>query len=398
MLKTLQIVGNARYGGATYLMLAWSRYLLERRCDVHILCTDEVMKNEVADLSGARLIDSIFVPREISPFTDLKAFIQLIRLLRHEEYDVVHTYTATPSFLGRLASWLCRVPVVVNHQGGWSVGEDSSLVERLFFTPLEYLAILASTKNICVSHAEAALAKKLRIAPKQKLTTIVNGMDAEPFVTATQNGSGDKLREAFGIPADCLVIGSTSRLVSGKGNEDLLHAVALLKDTLADRPILLLLAGDGRDRDDLNKLAVMLGIQEHVRFLGFWEEIPTFLAAIDIFVTATLSEGLSISLLEAMAAACPIVATSIPPNAEVIVNEQSGLLVPTESPFEIAKAILELAIDDSLAKQYGVAARKRVQAHYTLERMFNETWDLYIELLRQKQPERDLQSTLLDVC
>lgn len=385
MYRSLQIVGNARYGGATFLMLEWSKYLLQRGWDVDILCTDEVMLREARALPGARVIDTIFIPKEIRPGQDLRALAQLCALCSRARYDVVHTYTATPSFLGRMAARLVGVPVIVNHQGGWAVNPTSTRIERIIYTPLEYLAVLASTRNICVSHAEEQHARRYHLAPPHKLVTICNGIDAQPFVDATRNGAGAALRQELGLHDEHLVIGTTGRLVPGKDNASLIQAMAAFRTLGGGRPFVLLIAGDGTERPELEALIGCLGLHEQVRLLGLRRDIPAFLAALDVYVTASLTEGMSVGLLEAMAAGKPIIATAIPPNAELITHEETGLLVPGSAPQQIAAALARYVREPELAQRCAAAAQQRALEGYSLERMFRETWELYNDLLQAKR-------------
>jgi len=116
-----------------------------------------------------------------------------------------------------------------------------------------------------------------------------------------------------------------------------------------------------------------------IRFLGFRNNIAQLLCGADIFVATSLREGLSISLLEAMAAARPIIATSIPPNAELIEHEKTGLLVDVHSPEQVANAIMRFVREPELAIRCGLSARELVLRDYTLSRMFGQTWNLYNE-------------------
>jgi glycosyltransferase involved in cell wall biosynthesis len=150
-----------------------------------------------------------------------------------------------------------------------------------------------------------------------------------------------------------------------------------------DKPFVVLLAGDGPERADLESLSASLGADDCVRFLGFRRDVPELLSALDIFVTTSLWEGLSISLLEAMAAARPIVATEIEPNAELIEHKVTGLLVPVRSPEDTARAIARFAFDSELTRRCAGAARRRVLEQFTAERMFREQWNLYEELRRE---------------
>jgi glycosyltransferase involved in cell wall biosynthesis len=388
MAKCLQITGNSSYGGAGYLLLGWCRYLLARGWQVDILATDPLWVSELKKIPGLRIIQDVFIPRDITPAQDLKAFVQLVSLMRRESYDVVHTYTATPGFLGRMAARFVGVPVILHHQAGWTVNEFSSWRKKVLYTPIEYLVTLASTKSICVSYAVEKQAHRFHIAPLSKLVIIRNGIEPQPYIAATQdNNAREALRQELGFADHHLLIGNTGRLSPQKNNGALIQAMAPLKSLMPDVPFTLLLAGDGPDQAKLEELIRSMAIGEQVRLLGFRRDISTFLAGIDIFVSPSLWEGLSISLLEAMSAAKPIVTTSVLPNAELIEHQVTGLLVPPQAPEQIAQAIARFVNEPGLAQSCGIAARQRVLEDYSMDRMFQETWDLYIDLLSEKQPK-----------
>lgn len=383
-MKTLQIVGDSTFGGASYLVLEWSRFLLERDCQVHVLSTDRRTVRELRKIGGVQVVRDIPIPRDIAPLADLKAAMRLLRLFSHKRFDVVHTYTSTPGFLGRLMGRLAGVPVVLHHQAGWPVNQFSLAHERFLFTPLEYVAVSASTRSICVSHAVAQQAKQLHIAPQSKLVTICNGIDPAPFLDATEHDLGTKVRRELRVGSECLLLGNTGRLAAQKDNATLIRSIAVLNRMLPDKPFLLLLAGDGPQKAELESLAQSSGVADRVRFLGFYTNIPGLLAALDVFISPSLWEGLSISLLEAMATARPIVASGILPNAELIEHGLTGLLVPPRSPEQIAQAIARFVRQPDLAQACASAARQRVLEHYSIDRMFEQTWDLYVSLLREK--------------
>ncbi|MGB8983002.1 MAG: glycosyltransferase, partial [Anaerolineales bacterium] len=282
---------------------------------------------------------------------------------------------ATPGVLGRLAGRLAQVPGVFHHQAAWTVNEFSGRWERLLFTPLEYLATAASTRGICVSHAVAKHAEDFHLAPHRKLVVIPNGIDPAPFL---QTDCANVLHRELKLDARVMIIGTTGRLASDKDFPTLLRAAKILRSSL-DIPIVFVFVGDGPDRSALETLANELGLRERVRFLGFRTDIPQLLSSMDIFVTTSLREGLSISLLEAMASARPIVATSIPPNAELIEHEKTGLLVDIHSPEQAANAVLRFVAEPEVAANYGSSARELVLRNYTISRMFEQTWDLYQE-------------------
>ena len=386
-MQTLQIAGNSAYGGDKYLLIRWCEYLLEKGCHVDVVSTDATTITGLLQVPGVRVIDSLHIPRKIALGADIRAFFQLYALMRNQRYEVVHTYTATPGFLGRMAARLVGVPVIVHHQISWNGGDFASLPKKVFYRPLESLATLASTRSICVSYATVDQARGYRLVPLHKLVTICNGIDPTEFL-ATNSSTREAMRKELGISEDTLVIGNTGRLMPQKDNQTLIRAMAHLGSLVPGSPCILLLAGDGPDQQILEDMVHSLGISDHVRLLGFRSDIPAFLAGLDIFVSPSLWEGLSISLLEAMAAAKPIVTTSIPPNAELIEHELTGLLVPPNSPKQVAEAIAQFVHEPGLAQRCAKAARQRILKHYTIDRMFQETWDLYIDLLEKERPER----------
>lgn len=385
-MQTLQIAGDSAYGGDKYLLIRWCEYLVEKGCRVEVVSTDATTISGLLQIPGVRVIDSIYIPREIAPGADIRAFFQLYALMRDRGCEVVHTYTATPGFLGRMAARLAGVPVIVHHQISWNGGDFASLPGKMLYRPLESLATIASTRSICVSQATVDQARRYRLVPLRKLIKISNGIDPSEYL-ATNSSTREAMRKELGILEDTLVIGNTGRLMQQKDNRTLVRAMAHLDSLMPGRSFILLLAGGGPERQMLENVVHSLGLSDRVRLLGFRGDIPTFLAGLDIFVSPSLWEGLSISLLEAMAAALPVVATSIPPNAELIEHQVTGLLVPPKSPRQVAEAIVQFVREPRLAQRCARAARQRILKRYTIDRMFQETWDLYVDLLEIERPE-----------
>ncbi|MHA1268002.1 MAG: glycosyltransferase family 4 protein, partial [Candidatus Helarchaeota archaeon] len=319
-------------------------------------------------------------PREISLKDDLIAFFKLFFLLHKERYDVVHTYTATPGFLGRLSAFFTRIPAIFHHQAGWTVTEYSTLKEKLIYYPLETLAVFLSTKSICVSHAVRKQANRFKLMPSKKLVTICNGIDPTPFLRPPTND----IRAELNVPKDCILIGNTGRLARQKDNISLVRAMPILMKLLPNKNIQLLLIGDGPERPKIIELIQKANLQNVVKLLGFRKDIPNILANIDVFVSPSLWEGLSISIMEAMAAAKPIVATNILPNKELIKHEETGLVVDPDSPEQIAEAIFRFIQSPELAQKCGQSARKLLLKDYTIDRMFQETWNLYEDALKKR--------------
>ncbi|PKO15139.1 MAG: hypothetical protein CVU39_12320 [Chloroflexi bacterium HGW-Chloroflexi-10] len=383
-MKTLQIIGNSAFGGATRLVLDWCKYLVDKGCLVDVLTTDQRTKEEFSLISGVQVRQEIFIPRDIEILQNIQAIGKLIKLLKEEKYQVVHTYSATPGFVGRLSGFLSGIPVVLHHQAAWAVSDASSFLRKYLYQLLESIAIGVSTKNICVSNAVRKQANDLPLIPKSKLVTICNGIDVERFNHELSSNYRIELCNQFGITQNSILLGNTGRLAVQKDYATLIQAVEELKNKDPERSYKLFVIGDGPDRDSLESLANSLNLSNDVFFLGFRSDISKILKSIDVFVSPTLREGLSISILEAMAAGCPIVATNILPNAELIEHEVTGLLIPIKSPIKAAEAILSLVEHPDTAFKIGQAARNRVLQDYTCKRMFDETFQLYCDLLSKK--------------
>ena len=185
-----------------------------------------------------------------------------------------------------------------------------------------------------------------------------------------------------------LVILSMARLAPDKGLEYLIEAATILPRT--GRRIRIVIAGDGPERDRLEQLAGRLGVTDRVVFLGFREDVGDLLAASDLVVLPSLREGLSIALLEAMAAGKPIVATSIGSQREVASHADMARLVRPADALALSEAIVRLAGDEALMARLGANARALYESRYTENRMLQSYRQLYFDLLNAKCPAESL--------
>jgi len=184
------------------------------------------------------------------------------------------------------------------------------------------------------------------------------------------------------------VILSMARLAPDKGLEYLIEAATMLPRT--GRQIRIVVAGDGPERDRLERLAAHLGVTDRVVFLGFREDVGDLLAASDLVVLPSLREGLSIALLEAMAAGKPIIATSIGSQREVASRADMARLVRPADALALSEAIVRLAGDEALMARLGASARAVYESHYTENRMLRSYRQLYFDLLSAKCPPKSL--------
>ena len=243
---------------------------------------------------------------------------------------------------------------------------------------LERVAAFACQRIVTVSEYHRRWAADLRITRAQKVVAIPNGI---PLDRVQVDRGREAVRQELGIGADTRMLLSTGRLAESKGLAYLLHAAQLLRNELKV-PFTLVCAGTGPHQADLEKLVRDLDLREVVTFLGFRNDIGDLLAASDIVVLPTLREGLSIALLEAMAAAKPIITTNIGSNVEATQNGRAALLVPARDAAALAKAIRHFANDAALRLSKSVNAKEIFDQHYTEDRMLESYRAQYLDLLQ----------------
>jgi glycosyltransferase involved in cell wall biosynthesis len=373
--RILHILGDSKFGGDSVLVLALGRAAQQHGFEVDVLATHSVFQDMI-QREGLGLVDLDVIRRPIRPVWDIRGLFRLTDYLRKSQYLLVHTHTSKAGIVGRLAARRARVPVIIHTVHGFSFHEESGWLPTLVYGGIERLAARWCDRIVTVSEFHRSWA--LKIGAPSKIIDIPNGLPPErTHPVRTRN----EVREQLGVSDDVVVL-STGRLAEQKGLEYLIRAVPLLGDALPS--VVVLLAGEGPLRLHLEALASRLGIEKQVRFLGFRSDIADLLAACDLVVLPSLWEGLSVSLLEAMAAGKPTITTSIGSNVEVTNNGDVALLVPPKDPAALADALQTLASDARLRADLGHRAKQRQNEHYTLTRMSDAYLAEYERLLGQK--------------
>lgn len=306
------------------------------------------------------------------PGQDLGAFVRLIALLRRLRPTIVHTrnWAALDAIP---AARLAGVRVLVHGEHGREASDPDGRNRRR--NRIRRLLAPLVNQFVAVSRdLERWLVEEVRL-PARKVTTIVNGVDLSRF------GQGDRrvARARLGLPADATVVGTVGRLDPVKDHAGLLRAFAGL--TAAHPDALLVIAGDGPCREELTRLTGALGLGERVRLLGDRRDVPGVLSALDLFVLPSIAEGMSNTILEAMASGLPVVATRVGGNPELVEEHVTGRLVPSRDPGALADAVAVYLDDPHVRAVQGKAARQRATERFGLERMCEGYVDLYRRLV-----------------
>lgn len=377
--KVFQVLAGGPWGGGAVVVLAITRELIQRGCRVWVLCLDDLVAERFAE-AGAQVVRCKNWRREIEPIYDLLSLWELYSLCRHEHFDVVVTHTSKGGFIGRVSAKLAGVPRIIHTAHGFAWHGFTKATDSLyqnastavsFYTFLERIAGHFCDLIISVNKEDRLEAIERRVVPAEKITTVLNGIDTDRFLVSPPVELRNQLKGTGGA----YVIGTIGRLAPQKGFEYLIEAMQTIVEKQPNSR--LVIVGDGPLESQLRDLAKSLDIENACLFLGFRTDIPELLASFDMYAQPSRWEGLSITMLEAMAAAKLIVASDIKGNRELIDNGVDGILVTPADSQALANNILSLMVDGENAKKMGENARHKVLEHYSQKAMVDESIRLY---------------------
>jgi sugar transferase (PEP-CTERM/EpsH1 system associated) len=298
---------------------------------------------------------------DLRPGNDPWMLVRIARLLRHWAVDIVHTRNPEPFFYGLPAGRLAGVSAVVHSEHGRVFPEKPwrALAQRLLLRHVD--AAFAVSKQL-----RADLVRELHV-PADRFEVLYNGVDVQRF----QREPAHRFRQDS---ARALVIGSVGRLAAVKNYALLLRAMARLPRAPSFK---LVLIGDGPERPALTQLATQLGLEDRVEFSGHREDVAQLLPGLDIFVLPSLSEGMSNTVLEAMAAGLPVIASDVGGNRELIESERTGVLFPSGDDRALAEQLARLLGSGELRMRLGNAAALRARSEFSMEAMLARYASLY---------------------
>ncbi len=374
--KILHLVAGLGIGGLERVVVNLLSALDRDKYDLAVCCLDDYMAlaNEVS-----RMGTQILCLHRNGPGTDYGLFLQLSRLLRRHRVQILHTHNYSPYFFGVPAALLAGTPHVVHTEHGRVFPDRRALMafNRLFAFKVD--------RVVAVSQALKQDLARYEKVPERKLKVISNGV---PLRSVTSKEEMAAKRQELGYGPNEILVGNVARLVPVKDHQCLLRAMNLVTSVLPHAR--LIIVGDGPERSRLKRLAVDLSLGERVQFLGERRDVWDLMGIFDLFVLSSLSEGVSMTLLEAMVAAKPVVATHVGGNIELINNGCNGLLVPTDDPEALTAAILRLLQDRRLAQRMGQVARQEVERKYTLSRMARSYERVYDDCFAEGVARREV--------
>jgi glycosyltransferase involved in cell wall biosynthesis len=322
--------------------------------------------------------------REIHPLRDWQSYRSLKRAIERYQPDVVHTHSGKAGLLGRKAAHALRVPAIVHTIHGAPFHPYQSRGAQAVLRACEKYAAQRCDALVSVADAMTEQMVNAGVAPREKFTTVYSGMEVEPFLAA--NDLRQQTRSRLGYRDEHVIVGKIARLFHLKGHDDL---IAAAERAVRSRPQLrFLLVGDGILQTELRQRIQRAGLEEHFQFTGLVSpaDIPALIGAMDIVVHTSLREGLARVLPQGLIAGKPVISYDIDGAREVVINGETGVLLPPRDIEALASAIAQLADDGQLRARLGEQGRARFTEQFRHEHMTAQLRALYERLLAEKRP------------
>jgi glycosyltransferase involved in cell wall biosynthesis len=397
MPRVLRILNRLAVGGpvlnATYL----SRYLSPDFETILVVGEKEEHEKSAAYLADQLGINYVTIKgmgRSINPASDYLAYHQLKKLIKTFKPDIVHTHSAKPGALGRLAASASSVPVILHtFHGHVFHSYFGSIKSNVFINTERYLARKSDAIIAISEQQKNELVQQFKIAPDDKFHVIPLGFDLDRFHNGTDE-KRRKFRAEFSIDDDTISIGIIGRLVPVKNHYLFLKAIKQVLER-SHKKIKALIIGDGETRTDLENVANETGIpystekdREHcypLIFTSWRSDIDVINAGLDIVCLTSFNEGTPVSLIEAQAADKAVVSTRVGGIADIVVEGETALLADVNDTQTYCDHLLRLVEDDALRLRMGSNSSKHVLQKFSYQRLMNDMSQLYYQLLEKKK-------------
>lgn len=357
-MKIFYLITRAVNGGAQTHVLELIRGFRDK-FEIILGTGEEGFLTESARSLGVTVHVLPSLMRSVNPKKDIQVVGEILDIIRQYQPDLLHTHSSKAGLLGRLAAqWAGGIPAIFTDHG-WAFAAELPWYWKLLAVPSEQVAALWCSRIITVSEYDLCLAIQYRITSVDKLVKIYLGL---PDTCHNANPGKTKL----------VRIVMVARFAPQKDQSLLVSALAGIEQEFE-----LLLVGDGSTRSHVESLAYQLGLQAKVKFLGARSDIDKILEDAHIFVLATNWESFGLTSVEAMRAGLPVVATDVGGVSEVVVDGETGFLVPKGDVVAMRERLYQLIADHDLRIRMGQAGRKRYETNFTLERMLNQTLEVY---------------------
>ena len=331
-IRILYVITSLGIGGAERLLLSHLKLLDHKRYEFHVCALWNKPDDLVNDISYYSTITSLGIKSRFSP----SAITQLAKLIKQTKPDIIHSHLFQPRIYSAMAHIISNYGILITHKHNKVNPKKHNIL-----IILEMISILLSKKVIAISNSVKTSLRKIELVRSKKIFVLHNGIDYQKFFKIADSNKILKVNP--------IIFGTICRLEPQKGISYLLLAMKFILTKFPSAQ--LEIVGDGSLQQELKELTEKLGISNSVKFFGKFTDVIPFYRRMNIFILPSVYEGFGIVLLEAMAAGVPVIATNVDGIREVVINGESGILIPPKNPEAIAEAILKLIENPQLVKK-----------------------------------------------
>jgi glycosyltransferase involved in cell wall biosynthesis len=380
-IRILRLIARLNVGGPAIHVTLLAKKLGAPQYESLLVCGQvEANEGDMQYYAESQAVHPVIIPelgRALHPIRDLITIWKVYRLIREYRPDVVHTHTAKAGFVGRLAARLAGVPVILHTFHGHVFHGYFSWPKTRFFIWLErQTARMSDTVITLTEGLRRELADVYRITRKARITVLPLGLDLDRFAQTPRKGGA--FRQAWGIPDDAPLIGIVGRLVPVKNHALFLEAAARVREQYPDSRFVIV--GDGETRPAVEAQAEALGLRHAVILAGWQRDLAPVYSDLDMLVISSLNEGTPVSVIEALAAGCPVVATAVGGLPDLLDHGVLGRLVRPGDAYALAQAMVETLREPPDGRR----AQELMLDRYGIDRLVRDLDSLYRGLLAKK--------------
>ena len=371
-IKLLHVITHLPIGGAQDNTLYTVELLNKDKYDISLSCNlNGELVSRAKKVKHLKLYDVPNLRREVSIINDIRAFLYLYKLIKKENFNIIHTHSSKAGFLGRIAAMLNKTPIVIHTIHGFAFHDYMNSFKKNIFIYLEKLSAKWTHGLVTVSNLNKKKVVDLGIAPIEKLKNIYSGIDLTLFI----NEKNDQFRKELNLDSNHLLLGSVGRLSNQKDPITMIEAFCIVIKRFPNAH--LTLVGEGELRDEILIKIDQLQLNGRVHLTGNKNDPWKIYHSLDLFIMSSIYEGLGRSITEALSCGVPVVCTSVEGVPEIVRDNETGILVPPKDPGALATGIINSLNDMDNAKRMAEEGRKFVNENFDVNKMVDDIDSLY---------------------
>ena len=371
-IKLLHVITHLPVGGAQDNTLYTVELLDKVKYDISLCCNlNGELVSRAKKVKHLKLYDVPNLRREVSIINDIRAFLYLYKLIKKENFTIIHTHSSKAGFLGRIAAMLNKTPIVIHTIHGFAFHDYMNSFKKNIFIYLEKLSAKWTHGLVTVSNLNKKKVVDLGIAPIEKLKNIYSGIDLTLFI----NEKNDQFRKELNLDSNHLLLGSVGRLSNQKDPITMIEAFCIVIKRFPNAH--LTLVGEGELRDEILIKIDQLQLNGRVHLTGNKNDPWKIYHSLDLFIMSSIYEGLGRSITEALSCGVPVVCTSVEGVPEIVRDNETGILVPPKDPGALATGIINSLNDMDNAKRMAEEGRKFVNENFDVNKMVDDIDSLY---------------------